>query len=317
MLELSFNELSTLSNAESKGHALSIYKEFMSVVDEIQNLKIAPVRIRTCIDLSNYSISSEGAYFTLKDWLKTLNSEDRQRYLGYIAQESFLIEESYYYFNEVEAKGFGYAHLNDLISISYNNQGSWGNDSYKVMRITQKEIEEDAEIDEVTVYHCSYNNGNVSHAKWLEETFKLKQAKILEGIHDIDDFLIKTSNLFKYLDFGTEVSNQIKGFESLNNSELKKAISYLLRLDKHLEKVNLGRDTFDNYPGDVSNDGEATLKKYGEERKLPTHEGKIFQYSLHAKLGGNLRIYMKPLEETSRVIIGYIGSHMRTKKFSK
>lgn len=323
MLEVSFNELSSGIGAASKSHASAVYKDLMFLADNIMALKIAPVRIRSYVDLANTSISKD--YYSLKDWLRTVSTEERQRYLGYIAQDPIVVDSPAYYFKDNEAKGFGYAFNNDLCSISYSTNGIWVDDSYLIERISEHNYSSDVEIDQVTVRHCLLRDSDqdgeniqyINHEKHLRDSYQIKQIRAIKSLVNLDDFWDKRNLIFPYLDFSPAIINQIKSYSSVEDASIQKAISYLARLNKHLQDVNQGNATFDSLPGDVSNDSEATLQMYGEERQLPTHDGTILQYSLHAKLGGNLRIYMMPRPADLRITIGYIGSHMRTKNFKK
>lgn len=324
MLEVSFNELSTTIEASSKAHAADVYAGFMVLADNIMALKIAPLRIRSYIDLANKSISKD--YYSLKDWLRTITPEERQRYLGYLAQDPIVVDNPAYYFNDIEAKGFGYAVNNDLCSVSYSTNNYWSDDSYVVQRLANHENEPDVEIDEVTVNHCllkDYENTDgvvtqrINHIEYLLSEYKNKQELKLKSLASIDELWNNRSMLFPYLDFSPEVLYQISNYGSLENASLQKSISYLFRLNNHIQDVFQGKSNFVDLPGDVSNDSEATLNMFGEERNLPTHDGGTFQYTLHSKLGGNLRIYMMPRATELRITIGYIGNHMRTKNFKK
>lgn len=322
MLEIVFNELSFTERAASRQYAGEVYRDFFSLVDMVSALKIAPVRIRTTFDLANETISEE--YFTLKDWFKTLSHDVRQRYLGYIVQDPIIVKNPYFTYYNNDCVGFGYAFIEDLVSISYSTNHTWIASQYT---LTKDFLPHDGAgniigeviTDEVTVNHCLSVEGRINHELWIRNAYQTRQDNDLKTVrqeNDFDIFWEKKGMLFQWLEFASEVNQQVRLYGSFKNDDLKRAINYLSMLNQHLVSVNAGNAEFDNLPGDNSNDSEATLNKYGVERIFTCPDGIQRTFSLHVKLG-DVRIYLIPRQADGKYIVGYIGMHLRTVKFNK
>jgi hypothetical protein len=318
MLEIVFNELSLNGKAASKGYAQSVYQDFFNLADNINSLKIAPVRIRMSVDIANRTISEE--YYTVKDWIKSLPNEQRQRYLGFIVQDVIITDNPYFSIEGTDVVGLGYAFSNDLAAVSYSTNNVWINVKYEITRDYLPDGNSEVITDTVTVNHCVIQKVigeyRVAHSKWLRDTYAGKQEGLINNLQSFDEFWEKKSQIFPWLDFGNEVNHHVRGYGSISDSNFKKVLRYLQSLNQHLVSVNGDNEIFDNLPGDVSNDSEATLNMYGEERTFTCHDGQQRKLSLHAKLG-DVRIYMMPRKDEKRMVVGYIGKHLRTKKFNK
>jgi hypothetical protein len=318
MLEIVFNELSLNEPAASKGYAQSVYQDFFELADKINSLKIAPVRIRMSVDIANRTISKE--YYTLKDWIKSLPNEQRQRYLGFIVQNTIITDNPYFSLGGEDVVGFGYGFINDLGVVSYSTNKVWVEQKYTITKDYLPDDNADVITDVVTVNHCilmqEKDKSELTHSTWLRKSYDEKQEGILDALETFDEFWEKKSQLFQWLDFGNEVNYQIRSYASVTDQNFKKAIRYLQSLNHHLSSVNRGNETFDNLPGDISNESEATMDKYGEERTFTCSDGQPRRFSLHAKLG-DVRIYLMPRKDEKRMYVGYIGKHLKTKKFNK
>jgi hypothetical protein len=248
--------------------------------------------------------------------LPRLEADERNRYSTYLAQTSFISDNPYYSYGGTEAIGFGYAYENDQITVSINNADNWSENSYTINKEYLLE-EQDAEVvvENKEVKHLPHENQLDTFKPFFIES-ALKNAKFnVSNILTIEDFWNRRSEIFEMLDFSVESENLLKKFTSISHPHFSKAMNYFERLNLHLLEVSLGRKKFDNLPGDISLDGEATLNKYSNERifTLPSGNAKIF--STHAKLGGNLRIYLYPEESRGRISIGHIGHHLNTVNF--
>ena len=311
MLEIAFNELSINEKTNSIAHSQAIFSDFMELADKITALKVAPVRIRTSVDLSVISFSND-VHYTLKDWLKTLDNERRQRYLAYLVQDPIIIDNPYYYYGTSEVYGFGYAFNNSLGSISFFTNSIWNENTY-IIESQFLADDETINTETVEVRHVLEIAGKINHENWLDEQFQIKKHQLTKGVEDFEDFWKKSKILFSYLTFCLDVLEQIKSFSSVNDPKFKKALRYLYSLDKHMFEVNRNLKNYDDLPGDISNDGEATLKKYTEERTFIKPDGTSETFSVHCKLG-DIRIYFTPYFNS--ILIGYIGKHLRTIKYS-
>jgi hypothetical protein len=313
MLEVAFNELSLDEKARSTDHAAMVFTNFFKLIDSINELKIAPVRIRTSVDLANRVISEK--HFNLKDWLRTLGNDDRRRYISYIVQDPIITDNPYFSLGNINVVGFGYAFVNDLVSVSYPTNDKWNGEFYKITKEYLPNIDSDVIVVEVTVNHCLKKDNAITHSNWIIETYQNKQKVAGKNLLDFDDFWARRMLLFPWLEFALSVNQNIRIFGSIGSSDFKKAVRYLFSLNQHLLDINRGNHIFGEIPGDISNDGEATMNEYGDVRTFRCPDGRNRIFSMHVKLG-DVRIYLWPLPNENKYIVGYIGPHLPTKKFN-
>lgn len=311
MIEIVFNELSASIKTSSLAHTKNVFSQFMTLADKITALKIAPVRIRSSINLSNISIGTD--YYTLKDWLKTLDNDSRQRYVAYLVQDPIIVDNPYFYYGDTEVSGFGYAFNNSLGLICFSVDNEWDKNTYEIRSEFLADNGEDIIFDTVEVKNLLCKEDKINHEKWIDEQFRLKKQIMSKEFVDFEDFWEKRNALFPSLLFCNDVLNQIMLYGSVNDTSFKKAVRYLHSLENHISDVNKSIKKFDELPGDISNDSEATINKYKEERTFVSPDNSSQLFSMHSKLG-NLRIYFSHYNES--ILIGYIGKHLKTVKFN-
>ncbi|QQT33067.1 hypothetical protein I6I99_11065 [Sphingobacterium multivorum] len=316
MSELYFNELSVKTEAENTGHANFLLQNLFDICDAINNLKFDPLKLKTQKDFASRTILTDN--YTFFTFLESLKRDVRQRYITYLAQSPHLHENPYFRLDKVEVVGFGHAFLNDGVSVSINNNDNWGQTSYSIQSEYLGE-ENDAEIeyDEKEVKHLP---GKEKLAIYKDHFYKraLQNAVVnLENVDSIEDFWNKREKLFPNLEFSPQSEGLLHKFGALSHPSFIRAVECLNILNLHLKEVDLGTKKFEDFPIKITPDTPSTLGKYGSERTftLPSSgEDKIF--SLHAKLG-ELRIYIYPNADKTKLIIGHIGGHLTTKKYKK
>lgn len=316
MPELVFNELSLHSDVNNTEHAYSLLKSFFELCDSVNNLKIGTLKIKIGKDFRTLLFT--GVHYDIHNFLPRFDEDERNRYSTYLAQTTFISDNPYYSYNGVETIGFGFAYENNLITVSINDAGKWSENSYT---ITKDYLGEEQGADVITekkeVKHLPHENQLDEHIAFLTES-TLNKAKVdISAILTIEDFWNQRSELFEMLDFSMESENLLKKFTTVNHPQFLKAVKYFGMLNLHLIEVGLGKKKFGNLPGDISLDGEATLKKYGTERIFTLSSGNTKTFSAHVKLGGSLRIYLYPEENRGRITIGHIGHHLNTVNFKK
>jgi hypothetical protein len=315
MLEVSFNELSLETQVINQAHAASLFKDFFSLCDDLGKLKIDTLRVRSVKDIKHKSFN--GLYFSMENYLRTLKNDDRLRILGYLAQEPILAENPYYKFADQYVTGFGYAHENDLLSISVNNQGNWNEQEYDLLReYLEDGLDAEVTTTMVRVRHCPSLAALAGLESYLRDSYLKRKQYGIEEVNDLQMFWKDREELFPMLFFSADVEAVIHKHYSIHHPDFKKAAGYLKRLNDHLTLVRLNQAFFDQLPGDVSNEGEATLNKYGVERTFHMPDGNPVVFSLHVKLGGTVRIHLYPQQDLGKYVIGYIGPHLPTVKYN-
>lgn len=117
-------------------------------------------------------------------------------------------------------------------------------------------------------------------------------------------------NYFPNLYFSPDIKDQILklGESKLFTQTIEqfKILNLFIKENKQFNLADLNSKTSLS----CSNESKLTLDNYGNERifLIPDH-GKT-QFSLHLKLG-ELRIYIYPVEENKKVVVGYVGPHLK------
>ncbi|MFP3597067.1 hypothetical protein [Chryseobacterium sp. SIMBA_029] len=315
MSELAFNELSLDTEVVNIAHATALLKTFFKLCDRINELKLGTLRLRTRKGFVGESFN--GIHFTIHDFLKTLSFEDRTQYSTYLAQAPLITDNPYYMLEKTEVTGFGHAFETEGITISINNSNNWNKTSYLITREYLGESQ-DAEIEYVKkdVRHLPHEDHIINLQPYLTNVALSKARLDLKGIKSIEEFWDQRYENFRMLDFSPDSELLLHKFGSINNPNFIKAAKYLERLNLHLIEVSLKKRNFDEIPGDVSLESESTMNKYGSDRIFTLPSGKKVQFSLHAKIGGDLRIYLLPNEAEGKIIIGHIGNHLKTVRFN-
>lgn len=316
MLELAFNELSLDTASSSRAHSISMFEQLFSICDEVNLLKFSPLKLRTTAKVKSSPFKND--HYTLHDYLESLSEDKKRRYLGYLAQVPLIMNNPYYRHGKLESEGFGYAYESSILSVSINNPDNWRQDSYTIERdYLPEEGNTDIQTDSVSVEHIHSGSDISKRESGIKDGILKRPTFDLTKIKDIKAFVEKLEEFFPFLSFAKETAGLILKFASLENPDFIKTALYFERLNHHLQKVALKMAQFDNIPGGVSPDGPTTLQMFGDERTFTLPDGTSKIFSLHAKLGGNLRIYLYPQPDHGKYIVGHVGHHLRTKNFRK
>jgi len=97
-------------------------------------------------------------------------------------------------------------------------------------------------------------------------------------------------------------------------SALPRIVSGLFSLNAFCAAWQNGGFAPEAIPCPVSPESEATLQKYPEERTFLCPDGTSRLFNWHAKVS-SWRIYFDPGLGLGRLLVGYVGKHLRTVKF--
>lgn len=210
-------------------------------------------------------------------------------------------------FHEDErAKGLGFAFLIDGLAVSFQSESKW-NSHHLELKI-QRLDEEGELIDEIEeIKHASRVNHLFEHTEWIKQRI---ETNIKNGL----DIWNRREELFPNLSFCECVEEQL---QSLNDKHpmLQLVKSRLLKLENYCKNWSDG--TFEsNSLGKTSQESQITLQnpKYQNERTFLCPDGQDRLFSWHMKLS-RWRIYFFPQSPRQKIIIGYIGLHLRTVKY--
>lgn len=225
-----------------------------------------------------------------------------------IEQKVSLSDASY---AEKQAAGLGVAYWLEALAISLRSEARWDN-SHLQIRIIQ--IDESSEISETTeeIPHASAENHVQDHVAWIKT--RLQQEEHLV-IHDGITIWKEKETWFPHLSFCDNVQEQLQNLLH-GNLLLIPIMKRLHELEEFCEVWHEGPFDYEKMRSKVTNESEATMGMYGNERTFVCPDGISRAFRWHVRLTpGAWRLYFFPLPEEKKLIIGYIGPHLQTTRF--
>jgi hypothetical protein len=197
-------------------------------------------------------------------------------------------------------QGLATARIIDGLAVSL-----WSSDEWNVPSIS---IEKawigggDVETHTLDVLHACRTTHLDVHVEWLRRTQSAPPANGHQTWMD-------KGSLFPSLDFCDSVEDQIKPLGG-NELRFKAVMRGLFDLQTYCESWNTGN--FDIHQlVNASGESGPTLNMYREERtfRCPNGEYRLFEW--HLKRAGNTRIHFIDLPKSKRILVGYVGAHLR------
>lgn len=256
-------------------------------------------------------------YF-LQNWLND-NNVDREERLFFLTiatkipylqdLEASKITEpaelSEFFYEGKKADGFRYAYWLEAIAVSLLSDSRW--DTARIDKIAVQKLNEnsgDLEEDTVSVNHASRPEHLDHHIDWINE-------HIQDSIQDGNDLWFRRTDLYPSLDFCNSVSKQLRRLY-FSNSVFRQVKQRLYELQLFCNNWHEGAFNSERLPTRARPESETTLQQYGAERTLMCPDGIERVFSWHVNLNpGAWRLYFFPLGNERRMIIGYIGPHLR------
>ena len=204
-----------------------------------------------------------------------------------------------------EARGLGFAVVIDALTVSLISETCW-DCSRLELEIRRLDANEDLIDERLEIVHASRSNHVQEHAEWITN-------RIRSTVRDGLELWNRKDELFPNLIFCEAVGKQL---QSLKNPILQLIKNRLSELEDYCKTWT--EEAFEpNSLRNVSPESQVTLQnpKYSKERMFLCPDGKERVFSWHAKLSFGWRIYFFPTED-KMIIIGYVGSHLRTVKYS-
>jgi hypothetical protein len=230
--------------------------------------------------------------------IKTL-VDRRMEFSECIPTEHLESEDVEYRFSGEVVRGLCTAVLADGLAISLLSKEAW-NDSK--VRIEKTWIEgEHIETRTLEVLHAGRTAHIEEHAAWLS---RLQTPPPTNGTQLWD----QRGTHFPSLDFCKSVEDQIKGLGG-DGRPFRATMRGLRDLQAYCESWTSG--PFDIHGiHNASGEGPTTLQMYGEERifRCPDGQNRLFEW--HVKRG-DLRIHFFDFPHEKRLLVGYVGRHLR------
>lgn len=207
-----------------------------------------------------------------------------------------------------KADGLGWAAILDGLSLSIHSADDWGRDKVEILHewITDAGL---IESKRETVLHAATIEHIETHSEWLR-----KRARV--RIESGNDLWRYRAELFPNLMFSVEMKDCLSQY--LKNDPLIRAIF------KRLNQFNDYCVGWTSGPFDVSTiasnskihgESTSTMSQYGQLRIFKFEDDGNIVCELHVWISQDDRIHFKPVEESKRVRIGYVGPHLPTVKY--
>ena len=216
-------------------------------------------------------------------------------------------ELSEFFYEEKATNGFRYAYWLEAMAVSILSDSKW--DTFRIDNINinvQKLNENSGDLEEeiVSVNHASRPQHLDHHIDWINE-------RIQDSIQDGNDLWFRRSDLYPSFDFCNSAGKQLRRLHS-SNPVFRQVKQRLYELQLFCNNWHEGPFNSERLPTRTRPESETTLQQYGAERTLMCPDGIERVFSWHVNLNpGAWRLYFFPLGNERRMIIGYIGPHLR------
>lgn len=209
------------------------------------------------------------------------------------------VQSSAFEYDEKAAHGLGIAYLLEGLALSLPSEECWNTARLSLNAL----LDEDGEIETVSVIHASHPNHIGEHKEWIQE-------RLRSDIEDGEDLWNRRSELLPSLKFCEGVDCQMS---ELSPTMLRPVARRLFELDAYCYNWTEGGFDPDQFPARATPESQATLQRYEDERVFLCPDGVERLFSWHVRVTpGSWRIYFDPEPGPGAMFIGYIGPHLPT-----
>jgi hypothetical protein len=314
-LEMVLNELSLRTPAADIPTAQQLMSELIGTVRQATTSGVKRV-LRTSDEINTIELAPS---YPVARWRNdpTVNREERSFFRTLTSKAPFwtdVAEEikdnfdlSQVWHQGEEARGLGFAVVIDALAVSLISEARW-DCSRLELEVRRFDENEDLIDEQLEIIHASRSNHVQEHSDWINNHIR---SRIVNGL----ELWNRKEELFPSLIFCEAVSEQLHslGAENPILQLVKNRLSELEDYCKGWTDEAFEPKSLRN----VSPESQVTLQnpKYSKERTFLCPDGKDRVFSWHAKLSFGWRIYFFPNEQR-KMIIGYVGCHLRTVKYS-
>lgn len=205
-----------------------------------------------------------------------------------------------YRFGEETAQALFIAFSVQGLSISWLSGDRWDASSISFEKFWMDE--HDVQSCAFTALHASRTTHLAAHGEWLR-----RQEPPPPG--NGAELWNQREQLFPKIDFCSSVEEQIKNLAA-NAPRFKAVIRGLRDLQTYCDAWVSGN--FDIHKlSNASGESQSTLNMYSEERTFRCPDGQYRVFEWHLKRADNTRIHFVDFPETKRLLVGYVGPHLR------
>jgi hypothetical protein len=254
-----------------------------------------------------------GPNYYWKDWTKDKQVErELRRFLrSLVSKEPFLGDEPDVeaVWKEIDCKwrgqsaqGLKAAYVSDGLALSMSTREEW--DSHSIECDIDEVVGEEVESHTEAVHHASSTLHIIQQMPWIEH-------RIDTAVSDGKELWRFRGDFYPALDWCSGVEELMAGLPPL---ALPSIVRGLFSLNAYCAIWRDGGFDPQGIRCVVSPDSETTLQKYDVERTFLCPDGQRRRFGWHAKVS-SWRIYFDPAPGPSRVLVGYVGKHLRTVRF--
>jgi hypothetical protein len=189
------------------------------------------------------------------------------------------------------------------VSLSLDQNGAWERDQLEVsVRHTNARGKTSETISTID------NLSKAAHA----DPIIVRHRAFLARATDKSTFWARKNECFPCLMFGLDVEAQIA---RLDTKIFDSVAERLIQLNGAAAIWAKSRRPSPEYSSKVTGESQTTMQKFGRLRDYRDATGKTTRYELHARVADGHRIYFRPLANSKKIEIGYVGPHLPTDLF--
>lgn len=313
-VQLYFNELSTLDEFRSFNYSKLKFSEFIHLVKSLinsgcENSLYTPENFTNTKLSENYHIynwiNDDQVDIDLKRFLKLKLSRSQS---SDIEKDNLSLDILY---EGRQTTGIKLAYIHDGLSISLPLNQCWEQD----VNCTSQELDDvsgDLNENNVVVKNISIIDEIVNYQDWINE-------KLSDLIIDGNSIWDQRKILFKNIDFSPSTQKQLQSIPS-GSPHLNQVLNKLQAINTYCEECKVNDTDLDLYklPFKITGEHENIHKndKSKTVRTIMCSDGLERFFELHARLTpGDWRMYFYPVNDSSTVLLGYIGRKLYSLNF--
>jgi hypothetical protein len=206
------------------------------------------------------------------------------------------------YWESQSALGLKAAYVADGLALSLASRPAW--DCPLIACEIQEVVDEDVSCRSESIHHASSSGHVDQQTDWIQQRI---QTSVVNG----KELWLSLGDFFPSLVCCSGVEQHVT---SLPSESLANITRGLFRLNDFCAGWNTGAFDPTKVQCPVSPESASTLQQFAGERTFLCPDGESRVFSWHVK-PGKWRIYFDPSPGPGRVLIGYIGKHLRTARF--
>ncbi len=320
-LEMVLNELSLRSLAANEYVARQRMSDLVSTTVAATKHGVARV-IRTHNNLNAEILAPD---YPIARWLNDgMVDRDLRRFFRLLVTKYPFLEDisdaniknnfglSEFFHAEDQAVGLGVAYWLDALTISLRSDEAWCHSKLQ-LRMVQLDENEGFTESAREIPHASSVEHIQEHFVWIKE--RLQQESSI-SVHNGASIWDHKGEWFPNLYFSEKVGEQLQALSS-GNLLLMPIIKRLRELEDFCNAWIEGPFDQNKMLSKASGESETTLEMFSIERTFRCHDGISRMFRWHLRLTpGSWRLYFYPLVAERKLIIGYIGPHLRTVRYT-